>query len=68
MSSVAGAPRRAASEAGAAADTIRTLTARLGEVKTALEGVRQDNQSLRDKQADLERDVRVARWPGLCGR
>jgi len=54
-------PRAAAPDADTPADTIRTLTARLGEVKTALEGVRQDNQSLRDKQADLERDVRVAR-------
>lgn len=54
-------PRAAAPDADTPADTIRTLTARLGEVKTALENVRTDNQSLRDKQADLERDVRVAR-------
>ncbi|MGK2927443.1 MAG: TIGR03752 family integrating conjugative element protein [Lysobacterales bacterium] len=54
-------PRAAAPDADTPADTIRTLTAHLGEVKTALEGVRQDNQSLRNKQADLEHDVRVAR-------
>lgn len=54
-------PRAAAPDADTPADTIRTLTARLGEVKTALEGVRQDNQGLRDKQVELERDVRAAR-------
>jgi len=54
-------PRAAAPDADTPADTIRTLTARLGEVKTALEGVRLDNQGLRDKQADLERDLRLAR-------
>ena len=53
-------PKAAAPDADTPADTIRTLTARLGEVKTALEGVRSDNQSLRDKQADLERDLRAA--------
>ena len=54
-------PRAAAPDADTPADTIRTLTARLGEVKTALDGVRLDNQGLRDKQADLERDLRLAR-------
>lgn len=54
-------PKTAAPDADTPADTIRTLTARLSEVKTALENVRTDNQNLRDKQADLERDLRVAR-------
>ena len=54
-------PKAAAPDADTPADTIRTLTARLGEVKTALEGVRNDSQALRDKQADLERDLRTER-------
>ncbi len=54
-------PQAAVPDADTPADTIRTLTARLGEVKSALDAMRTENQGLRDKQADLERDVRASK-------